>query len=90
MPSFDNLNHRTVDMRQETAAIYTIVSRSVKTENWLNLSPEARTQIILEANTLLKSQLIPPSKKKSLLTQAAKHFTTEIANTHPTPSTLKP
>jgi hypothetical protein len=54
MPSFDNLNYKDTDVRQEIAAIYTIVSRNFQADNWLNLSPEAQTQMVAEANTLLK------------------------------------
>jgi hypothetical protein len=67
MPSFDNLNYKDTDVRQEIAAIYTIVSRNFQADNWLHLSPEAQTQMVAEANTLLQSQLLSFNQKQRLL-----------------------
>ena len=63
---FNEAAKYTVDPRQETAAIFTIVSRNFQPKNWSELLPEAQTQILDEAERLLSSPLLPLYKKQQL------------------------
>lgn len=67
MNLFTSLNGHCPTVSQETAAIYTIVRRNLQPENWQELLPEARTQIISEADRLLRSHLLSPNQKQQLL-----------------------
>ena len=76
MNAFKGLNRKDIDLRREAEAILVIVSRNLKSEHWLELSNEARTQMFAEARTLLLSPLVLYRDKQQLF-RALRQFSSD-------------
>jgi hypothetical protein len=56
---------KAVDL-EETEAIFAIVLRNLAVANWMELLPEARSQMLQETEWLMQSDILSPGKQQQI------------------------